>query len=366
MKTDSVQLISAVPPDAAMDYGLNISKLIIHVDNAMTAREDLTTLLGEGGIDMMKINHMNHAAFMSAVFLLNRFSLLDATLPWVYRAYHNHGFSYKYFPIELKAWIEAARFILYPANADAVIKVYEWMLNNHDKTIELSLKVMKQEYLINYRWIDTYELFLKSLLDGDTYKCSEIAHNTCKNESDIKDFYMNVAQPSLYRIGDLWEAAEISAAVEHLATAIVTRAISQLSFLYMPVIDRDKRVMVLCVSGEYHQLGALMVANCFEMDNWNVNFMADSTPFRDTMQHIAAFKPHLLALSVTMPYNITNMIELIKKIKSGGYNEGMKILAGGQAFKLFPDLPEKFGADAYAVDCIDAVITGNNITGLQL
>jgi len=39
----------------------------------------------------------------------------------------------------------------------------------------------------------------------------------------------------------------------------------------------------------------------------------------------------------------------------------MKILAGGQAFKLFPDLPEKLGADAYAGDCIDAVMTGNNL-----
>jgi len=366
MKTDTDQFIMPVPAEAAKDYEFNKSKLITYVDNNIISRADFTALAGEDGLDMMKINHMNHASFMSAVFLLNRFSLLEATLPWVYRAYHNHGFSYEYFPIELNAWIEAVRIILKPVNAVPIINVYKWMLNNHEKIIESSKMAVKQEQLIDYRWKNICELFLKSLLAGDTYKCSEIAHSFCKNESDIKDFYLNVAQPSLYRIGDLWESGEISAAVEHLATAIVTRTISQLSFLYAPVINRDKRVMVLCVSGEYHQLGALMVANCFEIAGWSVNFLADSMPFHDTMQHIAAFKPHLLALSVTMPYNITPMIELIKKIKSGGYNEGMKILAGGQAFKLFPDLPEKLGADAYAVDCIDAVITGNNLTGQKL
>lgn len=366
MKTDINQFISPVSASAAQDYEFNKSKLITYVDNNIISRTDITALVGKDGLDMMKINHMNHAAFMSAVFLLNRFTLLEVTLPWVYRAYHNHGFSYDYFLIELNAWIEAVHIILQPVNSDSIIRVYEWMLNNHEKIIESSLKPAKQEYLTDHRWMGTYELFFKSLLNGDTYQCSEIAHSSCRFETDLKDFYLNVVQPSMYRIGDLWESGKISAAVEHLATAIVTRTISKLSFLYMPSIDRDKRVMVLCVSGEYHQLGALMVANCFEMDNWNVNFLADSIPFRDTMQHIAAFKPHLLALSVTMPYNITSMTELIKKIKSGGYNEGMKILAGGQAFKLFPDLPEKLGADAYAGDCINAVMKGNNLTRHKL
>ncbi|PKL15839.1 MAG: hypothetical protein CVV49_19380 [Spirochaetae bacterium HGW-Spirochaetae-5] len=363
MKEDIDQIISPVSIAAAQDYALNINRLIIHVDNAMITRKDITSLVSVGGVDMMKINHMNHAAFMSAVFLFNRFSLLETTLPWIYRAYHNHGFSYDYFPIELNSWIEAVRIILLPVNADPIIKVYEWMLDNHENIIKSSLTVVNQEYIIDYRWMDTYELFFKSLLKGDTYKCSEIAHDSCKTESDIKNFYLNVAQPSLYRIGDLWESGEISVAVEHLATSIVSRTISQLSFLYIPVIDRDRRVMVLCVSGECHQMGAMMVANCFEMDGWSVNFLADSVPFRDTMQHIAAFKPHLLALSVTMPYNITPMIELIKKIKTGGYYDEMKILAGGQAFKLFPDLPGIFGVDEYAADCISAVTAGRGLIG---
>ena len=109
--------------------------------------------------------------------------------------------------------------------------------------------------------------------------------------------YLNVAQPALYRIGDLRESDEINVSVEHLATAIVGRTISQLSFLYRQSADQSRRVMVSCISGEYY----------------------------DTM----------------------------------------KILAGGQAFKLFPDLPEILGADEYAADFIDAVIAGRRLLELD-
>ncbi|HNX22556.1 MAG TPA: cobalamin B12-binding domain-containing protein [Spirochaetota bacterium] len=356
----------SIPLPAAEDYDKNRSRLIAYVDDVMTSRDDILSLVGKNGIDMMKINHMNHAAFMTIIFLLNRFSLLEITLPWVYRAYHNHGFSYDYFPIELNAWIDAVHGNLQPVNAEPVINVYRWIINRHEKNIETSLMWTYPVYRIDNGWIETYELFLGALIKSDTYKCSEIAFNSCKSETDIKAFYVNVAQPALYRIGDLWESGDVTVAMEHLATAIVSRTISQLSFLYKPVFNQGKRVMVLCISGENHHLGALMVANCFEMDDWNVNFIAESLPFSDTMQHLAAFKPHLLAISVTMPHNIFSMIELIKKIKSGVYHDGMKILAGGQAFKLFPDLPEILGADAYAKDCYDAVITGRNLAGINL
>jgi len=366
MNKSNYTQIEPVPFSAAEDYRIKRNLMIAHVDNAMTSRDDISSLVGKDGIDLMKINHMNHAAFMMIVFLLNRFSLLESTLPWVYRAYHNQGFSYDYFPKEINAWIEAVRIYLHPENAEPVIKVYKWIINRHIINIENSQQEVCREYNIANQWRVTYERFVESLINGNTAGSSEIAHASCKSADDVKAFYKNVAQPALYRIGDLWESGNISVAMEHLATAVVSRTISQLSFLFKTAVHPDRRVMVLCVSGEYHQLGAMMVADCFEMDNWNVNFLADNVPFRDTMQHIAAYKPHLLAISVTMPYNIFSMIELIKKIKSGGYHDDMKILAGGQAFNLFPDLPEIVGADAYATDCYEAVTAGRRLTDENL
>ncbi len=364
MKSTKHINLDFIPPAAAEDYAENTGDLISYVDNEMISRPDITSLVGDNGIGMMKINHMNHAAFMSVVFQLNRFELLESTLPWVYRAYHNHGFSYEYFKAALQTWINAVNKHLKPENAGSVLTVYKWMINRHQENIGLSLIEFNQTYQIDSNWLSTYKSFLKSLINGDTYRCSEIAHNACRTKDDIKAFYLNVAQPALYHIGDLWESGEINVSAEHLATAIVTRTILQLSYLYKQTADQSRRVMVLCISGEYHQLGAMMVANCFEMDDWSVNYLADNVPFRDTMQHIAAFKPHLLALSVTMPYNISSMSELIKKIRSGGYHESMKILAGGQAFKIFPDLPEFLGADEYAADCNEAVKAGRRLLGL--
>lgn len=352
---------SQFPAAITDDYKKNSIRLIRHVDDTMISRSDITDLVGENGIEVMKINHRNHAAFMHVIFLLNRFSLLEETLPWVYRSYHNHGFSYDYFPIVLNIWIDAVETYLHPENVRPVIDVYRWLIDNHENTIKLSRQKTSPVYPVEKRWHETSESFFKALIGGNTYRCSEIAIDSCKSENDITGFYINVVQPVLYRVGDLWESGVISAASEHLATAIVSRTLSQLTFLYQPGLNPAKKVMVLCVTGEYHQIGALMVANCFEMNGWYVNFMADSMPLRDIMKHITAFQPHLLAVSATMSFNINSMIDLVKKIKSAGF-EKMKILAGGQAFNLVPDLPEILGADGYASHCLDAVITGNHLT----
>jgi methanogenic corrinoid protein MtbC1 len=351
---------SQFPGIVADDYKRNRKKLIRFVDNAMISRGDIFNLVGEDGIEMMKINHKNHAAFMHVIFLLKKFSLLEETLPWVYRSYHNHGFSYDYFPAVLNVWIEAIETYLHPENALPVIEVYKWLINNHDKTIKLSQQKISPVYPVQKHWQIISESFFKALIGGNTYRCSEIALNSCRSEDDIPGFYLNVVQPVLYHVGDLWESGVISAASEHLATAIVSRTLSQLTFLYQPELNPAKKVMVLCPTGEYHQIGAMMVANCFEMNGWYVNFMADSMPVRDIMKHITAFQPRILAVSVTMLYNISSMIDLIQKIKSNGF-ENMKILAGGQAFKPVPDLPEILGIDMYAPDCIKAVSAGEQL-----
>ena len=54
----------------------NRTKLIEYVDDFMLNHPDIDKLVGAKGIDMMKINHQNHAAFISMILLLNRFDSL--------------------------------------------------------------------------------------------------------------------------------------------------------------------------------------------------------------------------------------------------------------------------------------------------
>ncbi len=354
-------MIFNITDAAAEDYKLNIDNMVQDVDNTLLSRTDINTLIGEDGIDMMKLNHRNHASFISVVLFLKRYSVLVETLPWVYRAYHSNGFSYNYFPVVIAEWVNKVKRYLKPENAEAIVELYRYIMDLHDETIKLSENIKPVIYNIEEQWKEIAELFFNALTDGDTYLCTDIAINSCHNEDDITNFYLNVVQPALYRIGELWETGKITAADEHLSTAIVMRVAVYLSNRHKPVINKDKRIIVLCSPGEYHQVGGMIVANCFEIKGWDVHFLSDSLPPGDIMKHIIIYKPHILAISVTMLFNITAVSGLIQRINKSDLRERMKILVGGQAFNLFPDLPAFIGADAYAANCLIAVETGERL-----
>lgn len=338
----------------AIEYEANTNNLINYVNDGILARDDFEELVGSNGIDLMKTNHLNHTRIIKTVLALQRTDILDVTLPWVYRVYHNHGFSYDYFPVALEIWIEAIEKYLRREQAEIIVKLYQWMIAQHKKNIEQSVNYFPAEYNIESKWKICYSEFLAALNHGNAFNCSEVAEHCCSSRDSVVSFYINVAQPALYKIGDLWETGTISVAEEHLATAIVSRIISQFSFRFRNPVSETRRAVVLSITGDHHQVGAQMVASSLELAGWDVVFLGDSMPMRDIIRHVTANFPRLLAISVTMLYNLESAYYLINKIKKSPTLGKIKILVGGLAFTALPDLVHAIGADGYAASCQEA------------
>jgi methanogenic corrinoid protein MtbC1 len=353
--------IQIIPQSAAIEYDKKINEIINYVNDKLIRRVDINDLVGEDGIEMMKINHVNHGYFMATLFMINRCDVLEKTLPWIYRAYHNQGFKYEYFLIEMEAWIGGIKKYLLDKSAENIIDAYRNMIIHHETIISLSNATIPITAPVEETWKNTYEEFRILLISGDTYSCLRVAENMCKTKEDVINFYLNVVQPALYNIGYLWETGKITVAQEHLATAIIFHIMSHAGFAFKKSEKLKKRAVVMSIYGDLHTIGAWMVANTLEFEGWDVNFLGDTIPLRDTMRHLAAFKPDILALSVTMISNIRNMIELIRIIKTDGSMNNMKILAGGSAFSLLPDVPQKIGADGIVTNCKEAALWGMNI-----
>ncbi|MDD3258185.1 MAG: hypothetical protein PHN97_01925, partial [Smithellaceae bacterium] len=103
-----------VSPEATARYIKAKDILLEEVNARMTAHPGISNLTGGNPMSMMRDNHSNHLDFMSTVFEFNSFELLVKTVPWVYRSYHSHGFSFDYFPLELEAWKKAVSQFLSP------------------------------------------------------------------------------------------------------------------------------------------------------------------------------------------------------------------------------------------------------------
>lgn len=358
MKKELRREVLALPPipdNAARAYKTGLGQMVEQVNRHMSARPDIHVLTGGNPPSTMFDNHKNHALFMSSVFSLNRFELLAHTVPWVYHAYHRHGFSYSYFPVHLRAWLDVLREFLQPGDAKPLLNVYEWMVSRHQAFIEASKEPLYPPQKPEAQWKSVYEAFLRSLIDGDRAAGLEIARNSVSSLSQLNDFYIGVIQPAMYEIGSMWENGDISIAREHLASALINRIMAmQYLEIMAPGEKTGKTAVVTSATNEFHEIGATMVANSLEADGWKVDYLGANTPVMELLDFVANTNPDLLAVSSSMPFNLESIRDIIREIRTWPTEKQPFILAGGMSFTSLPDLARQLGADGYARDCREA------------
>lgn len=350
---EDVQKKTSVSKDASKEYEEKKDLMLDFVDGAMSKRPDIVRLIGGNPLQMMFDNHRNHVNFMVNVFGFSLFEMLVRIVPWVYKSYHNHGFSYDYFPVELKTWKEAANKFLSPSSVREINKIYDWLIEKHEKMIEFSEKQTDFVIPLEKNWQEKKNKFLSYLLKADFDYALKFTDKFLKSPDDIQNFYLKIVQPALYDVGNLWEAGRISVAEEHLATAIVGRVMANI-YTHFPKTKKKAKAIVTSSPNEFHEMGGRIVADFLEVDGWDVYYLGANIPDQELIKLIKKTKPKLLAISVTMPFNIENaqrVIKTVKKLK----NVNPKIIVGGIAFNMMPDIYKKIGADFWANDAKKAV-----------
>ncbi len=176
-----------------------------------------------------------------------------------------------------------------------------------------------------------YRRYLVALLDGDGERCAGIVQELVVKDVPLKTLYTGLFQRSLYQIGELWEQQQISVAVEHLATAITERMLGIVQTQVLSGPARKYTIVIACVAGEYHQIGARMNADFCELLGWRAHFLGANTPLPDLLQMIADCRPALLGLSVSVAANLPTLWKALDALGSGF--PLLPVLVGGQAFR---------------------------------
>lgn len=345
--------LPTVPLQAVQEYHTKLIPLIEQVDTRLTAIEQITSLIGHNPLQMMYDNHKHHGYFMSTVFGVNGFELLARTLPWVYRAYSSHGFQYEYFQIELEAWKKAISSNLDESAQKEILEIYDWMIDKHDSIITLS-KTNSDPIPIPEQWFEIKNSFMDALLDGDHRQCQNLAEQYLQETDSLKSFYMHIIQPAMYEIGQMWERAEISVAQEHLASAVVSRVVAGMSNPPPPPTKIKGRALITSAEGELHELGAWIVSDLFQYAGWEIRYLGANTPSVDLLELMESYLPNVLAISVTMPFNVMRVKKLINDIRKQKIHHSLKIMVGGRVFIDNPELRNSIGADSFASNVDEA------------
>ena len=169
----------------------------------------------------------------------------------------------------------------------------------------------------------------------------------------IRDVYLRVFQPCQREVGRLWEAGRITVAQEHYCTAATQVIMSQLAPRLFATERNGRRVVIACVAGETHEVGPRMVADLLELDGWNTIFLGGNVPLRSVVQTLAEHRAEILAISATMTYHLSAIIELIAAVRAEPDCAGVRIMVGGRLFDAEPGLWQRVGADGHPADADD-------------
>jgi MerR family transcriptional regulator, light-induced transcriptional regulator len=171
----------------------------------------------------------------------------------------------------------------------------------------------------------------------------------------VPELYRLVLEPAQARVGDLWEGNQINVAREHLATAVTEAVMVDLA-ASAPRLPRNTgmRVLVGCVEGELHEIGARMVADMLELDGFEVRFLGADVPTDSLVAILREESPLLLVLSAAMPERLPVLRAAVARVREA-YGPRLRIFVGGQIMDWAPEAVRALKVDLAARDALETV-----------
>jgi methanogenic corrinoid protein MtbC1 len=299
-----------------------------------------------------------HLSYLAEALAVAEPALFNEYLAWVKVLFSGLKFSEAVLPMTIKYTRQALEETLEP---DLKLAALEYLDNglaayqNAPSTLESFITADNPLSDLTHHYID-------ALLRGDRQSASKMILESVAQGAAIKDIYLNVFQCSQREIGLLWQTNQISVAQEHYCTAATQMVISQLYPYIFASKRKGRRMVATCVGGELHEIGARMVADFFEMDGWDTYFLGANTPMEGILRAVSERNADVLAISATMTSHIDKVTDLIAEVRRSGLGERTKVLVGGYPFNISPNLWKSVGADAYASDAQQALITIEGLT----
>lgn len=183
---------------------------------------------------------------------------------------------------------------------------------------------------------ENYQKFLSLLESEQKDQAVLFAMQLLENGTlTVEALYQELLSPSLLDFTCKSDDQEVCIWKEHYRTSII-RTILESSYLH--IIKRlesikkiDKKIVVLTPAFEYHEIGAIIVANYFLLEGFDASYIGANTPKDEILSAIRAYAPDYIALSVTNSYNIVITKQITDEIKRFFPHVG--IILGGQAFR---------------------------------
>ena len=169
-----------------------------------------------------------------------------------------------------------------------------------------------------------------AIVNGDHEIAGQVTDELISAQQTLGDIYLKVVTPALEGVGESWCRGDIGVGDQKLATEIVIGQMDRLRAHFAPPARRSLyRVMVACIEGEQHYIGARMLADLCGARGWHVDFLGANVPNQALVEMVHRRHPQVLALSVTMAQGVEHVRWVIGELAKSAPE--VPVVIGGQA-----------------------------------
>jgi MerR family transcriptional regulator, light-induced transcriptional regulator len=232
----------------------------------------------------------------------------------------------------------------------------------HERTaVESRVRSSRPDHGIDEMDIGAFNTIL---VEKDIATARSYIDGLLRDGMDWEDLLLNVMQPAARRLGEDWKEDRRDFTEVTLGLGMLQQVLRESNPLGEKIprrVDENRRIFLAAIPGEQHTFGLLMVEDFFRRAGWDVHIEAAASV--DGLTEVVK-REWYSAVGFTMGTEAQAEVlrPLIAVLRKGSRNPSMGILVGGPAFVEQPGLAEKVGADALAVDGLQALVEADRIT----
>ncbi len=204
-----------------------------------------------------------------------------------------------------------------------------------DEIIERSRSLIEERDTNESQDVD---VLLMAILDLNDTRIEEILEETFRL-GEIEDFYSNVINPLLFKIGDLWQLNSISIGHEHFFSNMLRAFLLSKTRDLTPAHPKDSKALLFLPPKEEHELSLLFYSYIFKREGWQVIYLGNNVPFEDLKVTYDQVMPDMVVTSMIKNTSEQEFVSTVKKITDAVPVE--KLIFSGTMAMIYKDLSPK-------------------------
>lgn len=189
------------------------------------------------------------------------------------------------------------------------------------------------------QWPTHTERFYDFIIDGRAMEAASLVRKVVADGAPAGQVYLELIAPTLHRVGDAWQAGDVSVAQEHRAAEICAAVMARLSDAFRRRGPTRGIAVTLTPPGELHGIASAMVADFLRGGGYEVHHLGVNVPHEDLKVFLGVVSCDLMCVSIT---TTTHPEATYSSLVDAAGHDGTMVVVGGRGSD--PDAAAAAGA----------------------